>query len=61
MPMNSLLFGAKDFRNRSRYVQGLNICPESKMFIKKCIQLYFTAFSGGTNCQLRVSVHELVQ
>ncbi len=52
MPMSYLLFRVEDFRNRSRYVQGPNICPESKMFIKRCIQLYFTAFSSGTNCQL---------
>jgi hypothetical protein len=34
MPMSYLLFRVEDFRNRSRHVQGLNICPESKMFIK---------------------------
>jgi len=43
MPISSLLLRVQDFRNPSRDVLGLNICPESKMFIKRCIPLYFTA------------------
>jgi hypothetical protein len=33
------LLRVQGFRNPSSYVQGLNTCPQSKMFVKRCIQL----------------------